>query len=91
MSEQNTAHGDPMPDRPHPLEDLLEPGSRYHAAAADHALTSAAISLKRIADQLDNLATKVDATSDGPGWNFRNAIISLAHEAGMAFQSGTRR
>ena len=59
MTEQNTAHGDPCPDydEPHPLEGLLEPATRDRAAGTEYALTSIAISLKRIADVLEGGAT----------------------------------
>lgn len=52
MAEENTAHGDPCPDQEwvSPLEGRLEPEVRDHTAATSHALTSIAISLKRIAD-----------------------------------------
>jgi hypothetical protein len=54
-AEQNTAHGDPMPDypKPDPLDGKLEPEAKPMLSVEDAALISIAISLKRIADFTD--------------------------------------
>lgn len=51
-AEQNTAHGDPMPDNLHPLDGKMEPEARDERSIQDAAMVSMAVSLKRIADVL---------------------------------------
>lgn len=70
MSEQNTAHGDPMPDYspPHPFDGQFEPPAEALAKMnpciplPEIAQASIAISLKRIADLLDGTAANLCVT-----------------------------
>ena len=62
MSDQVSS----LPDRSS-LDGLLEPATKNASAARDNALTSLAISMKRIADALDGTALGVDISESLAG------------------------
>lgn len=92
MSEQNTAHGDPMPDAPetHPFDGQFEPPAEAVAKGnpfiplPEIAQASIAISLKRLADVAEKL------TDNDAHISLTNLVQHLAWEAGRSFQHGTR-
>lgn len=85
-AEQNTAHGQPSPDQdpPHPFDGQFEPPAEAASKEnpripmSDIALASIAISLKRLADQIDGGSLDMHF--------FENA----AYQAGVAFERGRR-
>lgn len=80
-----------MTDTPHPFDGQFEPPAEAAAKGdpriplSEIAAASTAISLKRIADSLSTSGAQ-DLLSD-----IHHTVTNLAHEAGMAFQSGANR
>lgn len=78
MAEQNTAHGDPMPDyqEPHPFDGQFEQPAEVFAKSnpavplSDIALASLAISLKRMADAM----SETNEYGEGPAKAIARAL-----------------
>lgn len=84
MSEQNTAHGNPMPDYPppHPFDGQFEPAAEAVAKDSPHipldeiAAASLAISMKRIADAITSPTNEYGETAvEALGGNLRRALM----------------